>query len=71
VKRDDVIVRATSKVVYRQPMMKDRDDEQPRCDRCGFPMQINYQLPAEDDLPAVEGFTCPLCGHTLKREKKS
>jgi hypothetical protein len=40
----------------------------PLCPKCQRPMKLVASLPAENDLPAVEGFRCDTCNEEVTRE---
>jgi predicted RNA-binding Zn-ribbon protein involved in translation (DUF1610 family) len=42
--------------------------DEPYCPKCGQKMRLVSFLPAENDLPSVEGFRCDRCGEELTRE---
>jgi|HubBroStandDraft_6_1064221.scaffolds.fasta_scaffold19871_8 hypothetical protein len=44
------------------------DDDLPDCPNCGQKMRLAASLPAENDLPGVQGFRCDHCGGELTRE---
>jgi hypothetical protein len=43
-------------------------DDVPLCPKCWLPMSLAASLPAERELPAVEGFRCDECSEEFTRE---